>query len=128
MAAIRLTAPKVKCTRVPLLDRQLVALLLKYPTVIKTDGQGQPKPLLAKALEGMLPSMVLDRRDKQGFTFPFDTWLRQTLSDKLVQSGNATKQSNLFNPQAFNQIRDRFLQGKLHWSRPWAVTALQNIV
>jgi len=110
--------------RVPLLDRQLVALLLKYPTMIKTNGNEQPKPLLVKSLEGMLPSMVLNRRDKQGFTFPFAKWLNSEMQSKFYAVTDHVKTTLPINRDTFDHLLSQFANGEIHWSRIWSIAAL----
>jgi len=110
--------------RVPLLDRQLVALLLKYPTMIKTNGNEQPKPLLVKSLEGMLPSMVLNRRDKQGFTFPFAKWLNSEMQSKFHAVTDHVKTTLPINRDTFDHLLSQFAKGEIHWSRVWSIAAL----
>jgi len=110
--------------RVPLLDRQLVALLLKYPTMIKTNGNEQPKPLLAKSLEGMLPSIVLNRRDKQGFTFPFAKWLNSEMQSKFHAVTDHVKTTLPINRDTFDHLLSQFAKGEIHWSRVWSIAAL----
>lgn len=65
--------------RVPLLDHKLVEEVLRLPASIKMQDKG-PKPLLAAAVWESLPSLVRERRIKQGFTFPFDKWLSMSQS------------------------------------------------
>ena len=69
--------------RVPLLDVRLVEYVLRLPAALKTHppgGGAGPKPLLTAALGERLPAVIRQRREKQGFTFPFDVWLREGLA------------------------------------------------
>ncbi|MBE2272205.1 MAG: asparagine synthase (glutamine-hydrolyzing) [Anaerolinea sp.] len=110
--------------RVPLLDRQLVALLLKYPATVKVIGNERPKPLLGAAVQDLLPRIVLDRRDKQGFTFPFAKWLRAAMQTKVTFVSQQIESSVPIRKESFKQMFDQFQSGQLHWSRVWALTAL----
>jgi len=114
--------------RVPLLDRKLVEYVLQLPPSLKTDTAGQLKPLLRSAVAQLLPPVVLQRRAKQGFTFPFDVWLRGGLRDRLTRDNDALKQSGLFQSASIDQTWQRFLQSEIHWSRPWALAALEHVV
>jgi asparagine synthase (glutamine-hydrolysing) len=60
--------------RVPLLDNEVVDFVTSLPPEMKFDGT-QTKIVLRKALRGILPDEVIDRR-KQGFTPPEATWMR----------------------------------------------------
>ena len=110
--------------RVPLLDRELVAFMLRLPTRIKTGTDGRPKPLLAQAMKGLLPALVLDRQDKQGFTFPFSKWLKGGLAERTQQVLAQVKANGYVNAEAVNSISARFERGEIHWSRLWALVAL----
>ncbi len=97
--------------RVPLLDRELVSFALRLPSSLKLGTDGRPKPLLARAMKGLLPSVVLDRRDKQGFTFPFAEWLRGGLAEHAHQVLEQVKSNPQINADAvdacFGAVRTR---------------------
>jgi asparagine synthase (glutamine-hydrolysing) len=114
--------------RVPLLDRQLVAFALQLSSWVKTLDRAQPKPLLARAMHGLLPETVLQRRDKQGFTFPFALWLREGLDAQVQQALDAVSTSGLLQAHAVAQVRQQFQQRQIHWSRVWALAALAGSV
>ena len=67
--------------RVPLIDHQLADKLLALPGAWKLDGN-VPKPLLVRALKGALPDEIVHRK-KQGFTLPFERWLRENLRPEV---------------------------------------------
>ncbi len=67
--------------RVPLIDHQLADKLLALPGAWKLDSH-VPKPLLVAALKGALPNEIVHRK-KQGFTLPFERWLRENLRPEV---------------------------------------------
>ena len=67
--------------RVPLIDHQLADKLLAMPGAWKMDSQ-TPKPVLVRALKGKLPNEIVHRK-KQGFTLPFERWLRENLRPEV---------------------------------------------
>lgn len=83
-------------SRVPLLDHRIVELSASMPPSYKFAG-GQTKHILRQAGRGLVPSEILDRRDKMGFPVPLDVWshaeplhsfLRDTLlSPRALQRG-----------------------------------------
>ncbi len=111
--------------RVPLLDHRLVEAVLRLPDWAKKSGRG-PKPLLLAAVGDLLPPAVRDRREKQGFTFPFERWLRGQLQSRIEQalSGGVLGSQRLYQPETVQRVWKSYLDGRLHWSLPWAVTAL----
>jgi len=60
--------------RVPFLDHRLVEFTMDIPEEWKTHG-GEPKYLLKKAVEDLLPHDLIYRK-KQGFGAPMSDWLR----------------------------------------------------
>ncbi len=63
--------------RVPFLDHKLVELALSIPTSMKMSGNTL-KPLLKKAVRGVIPDDVIDR-PKQGFGIPVYDWFSKEL-------------------------------------------------
>jgi len=76
-------------SRVPFLDHRLVTLVASQPHSWKIRSR-EPKYLLKKALEGILPRDIVYRK-KQGFGVPIQAWFfealgrfsRYTLKQKL---------------------------------------------
>lgn len=95
--------------RVPFLDKELMQAAYSIAPAIKYDPK-TGKHLLIKAFDDLLPKEIWQRK-KQGFTFPFNKWMRN------VQSHD--RQGN------YRKIRNSFKKGKLHWGRYWAYL-LQN--
>ena len=64
--------------RVPFLSPRLVEFVLGLPEehFISKDGTG--KKLLRKAMQGIVPEVILGRRDKVGFDVPVESWLSRT--------------------------------------------------
>lgn len=60
--------------RVPFLDHKLVEFSMDIPEEWKTRG-GEPKYLLKKAVEGLIPNDIIYRK-KMGFGAPMSDWLR----------------------------------------------------
>ncbi len=108
--------------RVPLLDHVLVEQVLKLPAAAKQNGN-TPKPLMAQAVGDLLPPMVRDRRDKTGFVFPWEVWLKGDFG-RAVDPTRASVPG--LQPQAVRHIWSQFQQGKIHWSRAWTLVALNE--
>ena len=113
--------------RVPFLDVELVEAVLRLPTVHKTNGLPGPKPLLKRAVGERLPAQVLQRRDKRGFTFPLELWLREPLRAQARSMVERLERKAWMRPAAVRQVFDDYDVGKLHWSRLWALVALGAI-
>jgi asparagine synthase (glutamine-hydrolysing) len=107
-------------TRVPFLDHILVDFLVSVDPRLKLS-QRFPKPLLVKPLSNMLPKKIVFRK-KHGFTFPFDLWLKRRGSTFFY---NAIEKANL-NKKYAHALWRRFQDGRLHWSRIWALVVMAS--
>ncbi|MDS4030335.1 MAG: asparagine synthase (glutamine-hydrolyzing) [Candidatus Competibacter sp.] len=73
-------ATSLEC-RVPLLDHELVELAARMPEGIKIR-RGRLKHVMKRALAGLLPDDILERR-KRGFGTPMGAWLKHPLRPVL---------------------------------------------
>ncbi len=103
--------------RVPFLDHVLVEAAVRVPYERKLAGRFN-KPLLLSSLEEPLPREVWDR-PKQGFTLPFATWMAKHRGELLERTLEAT----VFETDAVRDVWHGFDEGRVHWSRPWALVA-----
>lgn len=60
-------------TRSPFLDNDLVDYVSRIPLSIKMKGN-KLKYLLREAFRGVVPDLILDRKDKVGIAVPFNKW------------------------------------------------------
>jgi len=115
--------------RVPLLDHQLVDLVTSLPDSIKQADDDTPKPLLVESLNGLLPDSIV-HRPKQGFTLPFDPWMRGPLGAfcerRLGENGLAGR--GLMKAATIQRLWRSFLDGgkDVSWSRLWTLVVLDS--
>ena len=109
--------------RVPFVDREVVEKLLGVG--LQTPNGALSKQVLRDAVP-TVPSVVRDRRDKHGFTFPFAVWMRGPLRTRLEETVRSVEQelTAYLDPQACEQVLHAFDAGEVHWSRAWALAAL----
>jgi asparagine synthase (glutamine-hydrolysing) len=62
-------------SRVPFLTVSLVSFLLRLPEEYLIGRDGTTKNVFRRAMRGLVPDEVLDRRDKVGFVTPEQDWL-----------------------------------------------------
>ncbi|WP_055915289.1 asparagine synthase (glutamine-hydrolyzing) [Pedobacter sp. Leaf216] len=93
--------------RVPFLDRDLLETLNTINSKIKFEGK-RPKSFLINTFSSILPRLIWDR-NKMGFTFPFQHWLRK--DEQFL--GLIKTSENQFAAKMVNDFR----QGNLHWSK-----------
>lgn len=66
-------------SRVPLLDHRIVELACRMPAWMRIRG-GVSKWALREAGRGLVPDVILDRRDKKGYPTPTSRWFRGPLA------------------------------------------------
>jgi asparagine synthase (glutamine-hydrolysing) len=82
------------------------------------------KLALFRAGEGFAPPDHL-ARPKRGFFLPFEGWLRRALEAPAASPLNAQLAAILGRP-TFRPFVERFVRGRLHWSRLWALYVLER--
>jgi asparagine synthase (glutamine-hydrolysing) len=114
--------------RVPLLDHRLVEYVTGLPDSHKRPG-ATPKRLLVESLGSLLPEDIV-QRPKQGFTLPFDPWMRGALRGFCEErlGPNRVESRGLFRAQAVQSLWQAFLAGRsdVSWSRLWILVVLEE--
>jgi asparagine synthase (glutamine-hydrolysing) len=109
--------------RAPFMDQDLVNFALSLPDELKRGTRS--KYLLIEAFKDLLPTNVYDRK-KQGFTLPWEQWMRHELKDFCQARINAFAQ-RIDAPQLNNEWEQFMLgRGQWSWSRLWSVVALED--
>jgi asparagine synthase (glutamine-hydrolysing) len=107
--------------RSPFVDHVMVELVAGLPACWKAGGDN-PKRLLIKALDDGLPQSIVNRR-KQGFVFPFDTWLRNEIREFTEANLNG---SSRFKKAPLGRLLDGFYGRRVHWSRVWSLVVINH--
>lgn len=63
-------------SRVPFLTTRIADFLFTLPEEYLISAQGETKHIFRQAMRGIVPDVVLDRRDKIGFATPEQQWLK----------------------------------------------------
>jgi len=79
-------------SRVPFLTRELAELLLTLPEEYIIAPDGTSKSIFRRAMRGLVPDPILERRDKVGFATPERAWMRalQPWVDQVVGGDGLT--------------------------------------
>lgn len=64
--------------RVPFLTTKLLDFVFSLPEEEIISGEGKSKAVLLRAMQGVVPTEILERRDKIGFAMPISKLNRQT--------------------------------------------------
>jgi asparagine synthase (glutamine-hydrolysing) len=102
--------------RVPVLDHKLAEFCARIPVGLKLHGRTE-KFILRRALRGILPKSILDRR-KRAFTSP-SWWRRDRLPDFAAAEMNegALRRKGLFEPAAVHELLARHRRGEANHTR-----------
>ena len=95
--------------REPFFDHSLVEYVLGIPDEYKTGHS--PKSLLVGAMGDLLPHEIVHRK-KQGFTFPWNLWMKQELKQFCESKLNKLAQREFINSSALLDYWQKFLQGE----------------
>jgi asparagine synthase (glutamine-hydrolysing) len=91
--------------RVPFLDHKFVELAMSIPSEMKTKN-GVSKYLLKKAVRGVIPDELIDRR-KQGFSVPMEEWFFERLGDTTRKElMEFCEQTDYFDPDEVLKLID----------------------
>jgi asparagine synthase (glutamine-hydrolysing) len=71
--------------RVPFLDHRLVEYIAGLPLNLKLRD-GWTKYCLRRGAQDIVPSQILQRKDKLGFATPEDEWFRRALKDEIQKT------------------------------------------
>jgi asparagine synthase (glutamine-hydrolysing) len=99
--------------RVPFLDHPVVEFSLALGGDHKIVG-GDTKRVLRRAMTGVLPKGVRQRRDKLGFATPEQRWFRGPLRDMIIEGTEATlkRYPELFVAAGVRALRADMLEGR----------------
>jgi asparagine synthase (glutamine-hydrolysing) len=114
--------------RVPLLDHKLVEYVMGLADDHKRPN-GTPKRLLVESLNGLLPPEVV-HRPKQGFTLPFDLWMRGSMRAFCEErlSPDRISGRRILRSDQVQRLWQRFIDKRpdVTWSRLWILIALEE--
>ena len=109
--------------RSPFMDKDLVDFSLQLPDVIKIGER--PKHLLIEAFKHLLPDQVYSR-PKQGFTLPWENWMRNELRafcTKRIMSFSQRIDCHHLNNDWADYLNSK---SNIKWSRWWGIVALED--
>jgi asparagine synthase (glutamine-hydrolysing) len=98
--------------RVPFVDHPLVEFSLMLGNHHKIVG-GDTKRVLRRAMAGILPHVVQERRDKLGFATPEEAWFRGPLKELVREGVDATieRYPGLLNARGTRKLAGEMLSG-----------------
>jgi asparagine synthase (glutamine-hydrolysing) len=108
-------------SRVPFLTPELASFVFSLPEEYLLPSNGTTKAVFRKAMRGIVPDAILDRRDKLGFPTPERDWL---LSNRpwieRVLSSDTARQIRALNIERIHREWGEILQGTRAFdSRVW---------
>jgi len=111
--------------RVPFLDHRLVEAALLLPDRLKIGG-GRRKIALARAMHGIVPDSVLDRRDKIAFAPPQQAWMQQSVPHfRQLARGSIAEDMGYLTAGSIDQRLDGFDGGSVAHDELWRVMMVE---
>lgn len=103
--------------RTPLLDYRLAEFLFKLPFDYKIRN-GTTKYILRKAMEGLIPAEILNRKDKKGFPTPVALWFRGELKEGIrgLLTSSSFRERGIFDQKKILRLFEKHCQGKGDYS------------
>ncbi len=103
-------------SRVPFCTKELAEFFLSLPEHYLIDNAGWTKSVFRKAMRGIVPDTLLDRRDKIGFATPEKLWLEQ-MPAWVEESLDLAKNSQLLHHKNLLKEWKDICNGKrpFHW-------------
>lgn len=111
--------------RVPFFDHELVEYVLGIPDSAKHPHF--PKQLLVRALGNRLPEELV-HREKMGFVFPWDRWLRKELKGFAQERLDRLGEYDAFDGDGIRRAWEGFLgeKGGRMWLHIWMLVVLSD--
>lgn len=112
--------------RSPFMDHEFINLILSIPNKFKLV-KGEPKTILKKSLEKILPLQVLYRK-KMGFCVPLREWVGDIINDYIDRHLNKfCSETGLFNEQVLRHQKEKLVKGNQDYTNPmWTIYFLIN--
>ena len=111
--------------REPFFDHDLVEFVLSVPDDIKKPVY--PKSLLVESLKPLLPDEIV-HRPKQGFLFPWNSWMKKELRSFCDRHLNNMAGRSFVNGPNLLRFWKEFLDGKegIRWGEIWLFVVLDH--
>jgi asparagine synthase (glutamine-hydrolysing) len=108
--------------RVPFLDHRLVEAGLLLPDRLKVAGRNQRKVVLREAMQGIVPDVVLGRRDKVAFQPPEKRWLTESEPVwRRLAAGSRAEAAGLLAGGSMIDAIGAFAAGRIGSSMLWRI-------
>lgn len=103
-------------SRVPFLDRKMIEYVLTLPESFILSHEGETKHLLRHALRGIVPTEIIERKDKVGFETPEKQWLTPYISAHRNVLLDAAVAFPFLKPESVSQfLGSDVAQSRLQW-------------
>jgi asparagine synthase (glutamine-hydrolysing) len=124
---LRALGIEVRC---PLLDHRLVEFCATIPARQKAPRWSDPKAIMRKAVEPILPHAITHRADKLGHSVPLKNWLREDAQAQRFVfeqlDDSRLGQRGLVRPEAIQKLIDQHRNRRRNNShRLWTLTVLE---
>lgn len=98
-------------SRVPFLTNDMAEFLLSLPENYLVSNKGETKYIFRKAMRGIVPDAILDRKDKIGFATPEGNWLK-VIGDKIINWTQSAERVRFLRPEPMRKSLHQVLNGQ----------------
>lgn len=111
--------------RVPFFDHDLVEYVLGIPDNYKYPKY--PKSLLVDSLNQLLPNEIINRT-KMGFSFPWDSWIRNDLYSFCEDAILSLERRKILKSNSVYTIWNKYINHdpNIKWSKIWLLVTLEK--
>jgi asparagine synthase (glutamine-hydrolysing) len=105
-------------SRVPFLDYRIVEMTLSLPSELKIN-HGSTKYILRESMRGLVPEMIINRKDKVGFATPQDEWFREEFFVRYIKdilTSAEFSNRKIINPEIAYKMFNDHIKKKLNIS------------
>lgn len=108
-------------SRVPFLSIEMAELILTLPEKYLVSTNGETKTIFREAMRGIVPDIILDRKDKIGFGTDELEWLRKNKKDfiNIIRESKSLPLINSF--KTIEEIEKILMGLKPMSTRPWSI-------
>jgi asparagine synthase (glutamine-hydrolysing) len=112
--------------REPFFDYQLIEFIISLNDKNKFSKK-TPKVLLVEALGDLLPHEIV-YREKKGFSFPWNSWLKNELKEYCYDALTCLKKRNVFDNAYIEELWSKFQANvpTITWMHIWSLVVLEK--
>lgn len=103
-------------SRVPFLTNNMAEFVLSLPEHFLVSNKGETKHIFRRAMRGIVPDVILDRKDKVGFATPEGSWLK-VIGEKALGWTQSAERVRYLHPGPMRESLRKALTGQVPFTQ-----------